>query len=215
MSSALCHTAGGASTWGGDAQHPFLYHISSQRFGHTWVSPHCRALLSPCAAWLLCSPCSCVALQALLGVRVNKLISTMPWLCCGSVGVGMGLVGLGLQVLPWEPLVLHQPLLFYSRDLRLFLRLTQSMDQTSPGLILHCLLDSGPVEDGRRMDVPILPSPRGCVCPDLLFPHASVMHWSALNSCWHLVGSFILGQGGLPTLCAGSQPQVGCWKGQG
>lgn len=59
------------------------------------------------------------------------------------------------------------------------------------------------------MDVPISPSPRGCVCPDLLFPRASVMHWSALNPCWHLAEGFILEQSGLPTVCAGSQPQVG------
>lgn len=59
------------------------------------------------------------------------------------------------------------------------------------------------------MDVPISPSPRGCVCPDLLFPRASVMHRSALNLCWHLAEGFILGQSGLPTVCAGSHPQVG------
>lgn len=82
-----------------------------------------------------CSPRSCVALQALPAVRVNKLISMMLWLCVALWGRGEDPIFL-LLALPmgagsaegwiWrkggslltESLLssFHQPLLFYSGD---------------------------------------------------------------------------------------------------
>lgn len=83
---------------GGDAQHPFLLPNFLPAFGARGClraagqSPGSVGGVSPSspAVPLGCSPCSCVAPQALPGVRVNKLISTKPWLWCGSVGLGTG-----------------------------------------------------------------------------------------------------------------------------
>lgn len=83
---------------GGDAQHPFLLPNFFPAFGARGClraagqSPGSVGGVSPSspAVPLGCSPCSCVAPQALPGVRVNKLISTKPWLWCGSVGLGTG-----------------------------------------------------------------------------------------------------------------------------
>lgn len=76
---------------------PFSYHISSQLFGCGGVSALRGRALARSVAFrppLLprrsfeCSPRSCVALQALPVIRVNKLISTTLWLRVALWGRG-------------------------------------------------------------------------------------------------------------------------------
>lgn len=183
---------------GGDAQHPFLLPNFLPAFGARGClraagqSPGSVGGVSPSspAVPLGCSPCSCVAPQALPGVRVNKLISTKPWLWCGSVGLGTGSAAPSCCPLGWEAAACapREPLIPFPAHSRLPKIISGACTRrhrvSSVLLLCLCLLLSShlrgqravqgapaprhrqPRRSGREMDVLIQPFlvPRWALC---------------------------------------------------